>query len=135
MTTWNPQANDLFLKALELRTPGERQEYLDGACAGNVALRAEVEGLLDAGARAGSFLESPVRDLVATIDDPFVTERPGTVIGPYKLLEQIGEGGFGVVFMAEQTQPVRRKVALKVLKPGMDTRQVVARFEAERQAL
>src|SRR5262249_35301242 len=62
-------------------------------------------------------------------------ERPGTVIGPYKLLEQIGEGGFGVVFMAEQSQPVRRKVALKVLKPGMDTRQVVARFEAERQAL
>jgi serine/threonine-protein kinase len=60
---------------------------------------------------------------------------PGTVIGPYKLLEQIGEGGFGVVFMAEQHQPVRRKVALKVLKPGMDTRQVVARFEAERQAL
>src|SRR5262249_10773054 len=64
-----------------------------------------------------------------------VRERPGTVIGPYKLLEQIGEGGFGVVFMAEQTEPVRRKVALKVLKPGMDTRQVVARFEAERQAL
>src|SRR5205807_6905043 len=62
-------------------------------------------------------------------------ERPGTKIGRYKLLEQIGEGGFGVVFMAEQTQPVRRKVALKVLKPGMDTRQVVARFEAERQAL
>src|SRR5262249_42882151 len=62
-------------------------------------------------------------------------EAPGAVIGPYKLLEQIGEGGFGVVFMAEQTQPVRRKVALKVLKPGMDTRQVIARFEAERQAL
>src|SRR5262249_5112372 len=72
--------------------------------------------------------------LVATVDRP-VTEGPGTVIGPYKLLEQIGEGGFGVVFMAEQTEPVRRKVALKVLKPGMDTRQVVARFEAERQAL
>src|SRR5262249_20837497 len=71
---------------------------------------------------------------VATTDQP-TTESPGTVIGSYKLLEQIGEGGFGVVFMAEQTQPVRRKVALKVLKPGMDTRQVVARFEAERQAL
>jgi serine/threonine-protein kinase len=64
-----------------------------------------------------------------------VASGPGTVIGPYKLLEQIGEGGFGVVFMAEQTEPVRRKVALKILKPGMDTRQVVARFEAERQAL
>src|SRR5262249_25981798 len=62
-------------------------------------------------------------------------ERPGTVVGPYKLLEQIGEGGFGVVFLAEQTEPVRRRVALKVLKPGMDSRQVVARFEAERQAL
>jgi serine/threonine protein kinase len=64
-----------------------------------------------------------------------LAERPGTVIGPYKLLEQIGEGGFGIVFMAEQQHPVRRKVALKVVKPGMDTRQVVARFEAERQAL
>src|SRR5262249_48132422 len=62
-------------------------------------------------------------------------ERPGTVIGPYKLLEEIGEGGFGVVYLAEQTEPIRRKVALKILKPGMDTRQVVARFEAERQAL
>jgi serine/threonine protein kinase len=64
-----------------------------------------------------------------------LAERPGTVIGPYKLLEQIGEGGFGIVFMAEQQHPVRRKVALKVVKPGMDTRQVIARFEAERQAL
>src|SRR5207247_4007665 len=89
---------------------------------------------LSAQAELGSFLEAPVPALTATVDDP-VTERPGTVIGPYKLLEQIGEGGFGVVFMAEQTRPVRRKVALKVLKPGMDTRQVVARFEAERQAL
>ncbi|HXL16154.1 MAG TPA: serine/threonine-protein kinase, partial [Streptosporangiaceae bacterium] len=71
---------------------------------------------------------------MATIDEP-ITERPGTIIGPYKLLEQIGEGGFGVVFMAEQQHPIRRKVALKVLKPGMDSRQVVARFEAERQAL
>src|SRR5207302_4997637 len=69
-----------------------------------------------------------------TVDQP-AGEGPGTGVGPYKLLEQIGEGGFGVVFMAEQTVPVRRKVALKVLKPGMDTRQVVARFEAERQAL
>jgi serine/threonine protein kinase len=72
--------------------------------------------------------------LATTVDEP-ITERPGTVIGPYKLLEQIGEGGFGLVFMAEQQQPIRRKVALKILKPGMDTRQVIARFEAERQAL
>src|SRR5262249_16465523 len=82
-----------------------------------------------------SFLESPAVALGTTIDAPAVTEGPGTLIGPYKLLEQIGEGGFGVVFMAEQHRPVRRKVAFKVLKPGMDTRQIVARFEAERQAL
>src|SRR5262249_21121145 len=72
-------------------------------------------------------------NLVATVEEP-PRERTGAAVGPYKLLEQVGEGGFGVVFMAEQTQPVRRKVALKVLKPGMDSRQVVARFEAERQA-
>src|SRR5262249_41361445 len=91
--------------------------------------------LLRAHQDAGSFLEPPSAGPVATHDGPLVGEGPGKFIGPYKLLEQIGEGGFGFVFMAEQTQPVRRKVALKILKPGMDTRQVVARFEAERQAL
>src|SRR5262249_23518127 len=124
MPTWDPRANDLFLKALELRSPGARQEYLDGACAGDAALRGEVEALLEARARAGGFLESPaaglpsplggegsgVRD-IATIDEP-VREGPGTVIGPYKLLQQIGEGGMGVVYMAEQERPVRRKIAL-----------------------
>ena len=137
MTTWNPRANELFLSALALRSPGERHEFLDRECADDAALRAEVEALLAAGDQAGSFLESPApaADLDRTIDLPPAAEGPGTVVGPYKLLEQIGEGGFGVVFMAEQTQPVRRKVALKVLKAGMDTRQVVARFEAERQAL
>jgi serine/threonine protein kinase/Tfp pilus assembly protein PilF len=134
MTTWNPRANELFLQARELRSPSERQLYLDGACAGDTGLRAEVEGLLEAAAQAGSFLESPAPQLAGTAAG-LVNERPGTIIGAYKLLEQIGEGGFGVVFMAEQTRPVRRKVALKVLKPGMDTRQVVGRFEAERQAL
>jgi eukaryotic-like serine/threonine-protein kinase len=135
MNTWNPRANELFLKAREFSSPAERREFLDGACAGDTTLRAEVEGLLDAGTRAGSFLEAPACALAATADEAPLTERPGTVIGPYKLLEQIGEGGFGLVFMAEQHQPVRRKVAVKVLKPGMDTRQVIARFEAERQAL
>jgi WD40 repeat protein/serine/threonine protein kinase len=137
MTTWNPRANDLFLKALELRSADEQQKYLEGACAGDVALRVEVDSLLQASARAGSFLESPAVavNLAATLDEPSVTERPGTVIGPYKLLQQIGEGGMGTVFMAEQTEPVQRKVALKVIKPGMDSRQVIARFEAERQAL
>src|SRR5207237_1026170 len=83
---------------------------------------------------AGSLLEVPVPALAATVDLGS-REGVGTVIGPYKLLQQIGEGGMGTVFMAEQTQPVRRKVALKVIKQGMDTRQVIARFDAERQAL
>ncbi|HKB05422.1 MAG TPA: protein kinase [Gemmataceae bacterium] len=135
MTDWNPQANDLFLRARELSSGDERRRFLDDACAGDTALRGDVDGLLEAIDRAGSFLERPAPELDATRDASPVTERPGTVIGPYRLLEQIGDGGFGVVFMAEQTHPVRRKVALKVLKPGMDTGQVVARFEAERQAL
>jgi eukaryotic-like serine/threonine-protein kinase len=133
MTAWNPQANDLFLKVLDLPSAAEREKYLD-ACGVDAALRADVESLLEASARAGSFLENPVRALGATVHSP-IAERPGAVIGPYKLLEQIGEGGMGLVFVAEQTQPIRRKVALKVIKPGMDTRQVIARFEAERQAL
>src|SRR5437016_2869045 len=84
--------------------------------------------------KAGSLLERPVVASGPTADAP-ITERTGTVIGPYKLLQQIGEGGMGTVFMAEQTHPVQRKVALKIVKPGMDSRQVIARFEAERQAL
>src|SRR5579859_3713730 len=132
MPTWDPRANDLFLKALELDSRLERGKFLEEACGGDTALRGEVEALLDASARAEGFLEPPA--LPRTINEP-IKEQPGAIIGPYKLLEQIGEGGFGVVFMAEQQQPVRRKVALKVLKPGMDTKQVVARFEAERQAL
>src|SRR5262245_46481527 len=135
MSDWNPQANSLFLRALELPSADERLRYVDEACVGDSSLRADVEALLEASARAGSFLERPAPELDATRDMPVVTERAGTIIGPYKLLEQIGEGGFGVVFLAEQSRPVRRKVALKILKPGMDTRQVVARFEAERQAL
>jgi len=114
--------------------PQERTAYLDQVCADDPASRQRVERLLAAQVEIGSFLESPAPEL-ETRGLPAVTERPGTVIGPYKLLEQIGEGGFGVVFLAEQVAPVRRRVALKVLKPGMDTRQVVARFEAERQAL
>jgi tetratricopeptide (TPR) repeat protein/serine/threonine protein kinase len=123
----------LFHQALA-KPEAERPAFLDEACGGNSAVRQRLDVLLRAHANPGSFLKAPARDVAATIDEP-TGERPGSVIGPYKLLEQIGEGGFGVVFMAEQTQPVRRKVALKVLKPGMDTRQVVARFEAERQAL
>jgi len=98
-------------------------------------LRALVEGLLKAHQEAGSFLEKPLFESTSTSDQAANPEQAGTVIGPYKLLQQIGEGGMGTVFMAEQTQPVQRKVALKVIKPGMDSRQVIARFEAERQAL
>src|SRR5262249_10125486 len=122
------------LKALEASSPEARRAFLDEACRADRPLREQVESLLVAHEQAGSFLEASAPPGVATVEE-LIGERPGTVIGPYKLLEQIGEGGFGVVFMAEQQQPLRRKVALKVLKPGMDTRQVVARFEAERQAL
>jgi serine/threonine protein kinase/WD40 repeat protein len=124
----------IFGQALALSAPEERAAYLQRACAGDPELRAEVESLLQADQDAASFLGPRKPGPVATIDQP-VREGPGTVLGPYQLLEQLGEGGFGVVFLAEQTQPVRRRVALKVLKPGMDTRQVVARFEQERQAL
>jgi len=130
------QIMSLLGEAVEHSSPEERAAFLDKACAGDAGRRARVEELLRAHQAAGNFLQGnrPPAEPIATVDEP-IREGPGTAIGPYKLLEQIGEGGFGVVFMAEQTQPVRRKVALKVLKPGMDTRQVVARFEAERQAL
>src|SRR5262245_19894145 len=124
----------IFFAALEKHSAAERDAFLDQACAGNDELRGSVERMLTAQAEAGSFLEHPA-PLPAVASDEPIRERSGSVIGPYKLLEQIGEGGFGIVFMAEQQQPVRRKLALKVIKPGMDTRQVVARFEAERQAL
>jgi serine/threonine protein kinase len=98
------------------------------------ALRGRVEVLLRAHAQANSLLDAAGPSPTPTIDTP-AREGPGTVIGPYKLLQQIGEGGMGTVFMAAQTHPVQRRVALKIIKPGMDSRQVVARFEAERQAL
>jgi serine/threonine protein kinase/Flp pilus assembly protein TadD len=129
------RVDSIFLAAIEKPTAEERSAYLDNVCGSDPELRKRVERLVAAQPKVSSFLESPAPALLVAVDELSVSEDPGTVIGPYKLLEQIGEGGFGVVFMAEQTQPVRRKVALKVLKPGMDTRQVVARFEAERQAL
>jgi serine/threonine protein kinase len=133
MSEAKTDAKAIFLEALECKGADELRRFLDQACLTDPALRPRVEELLRAHQDAGAFLGGAEQH-EATRDRPIV-ERPGTTIGPYKLLEQIGEGGFGVVFMAEQTQPMRRKVALKVLKPGMDTRQVVARFEAERQAL
>src|SRR5215831_16822923 len=131
MPTSTRTEESIFAEALDKRSPDELAAFLDGACASDAALRARVENLLKSHEHAGSFLGKP---LAATVDEP-LTERPGTVIGPYKLKEQIGEGGMGLVFVAEQQVPVRRKVALKVLKPGLDTRHVIARFEAERQAL
>jgi WD40 repeat protein/serine/threonine protein kinase len=133
VNTQADRAKEIFLDALEIEPPAARHEFLDRACGGDPALHGEVEDLLAHHPRVGSFLDSAPR-LRESVELP-AGEGPGTMVGPYKLLEQIGEGGFGVVFMAEQQHPVRRKVALKVLKPGMDTRQVVARFEAERQAL
>ncbi len=125
---------ELFEAALE-QAPAERARFLDVACAGDTNLRGSIEALLARHAEAESFLENPAVPVDLTGACRSVAEGPGSVIGSYKLLQQIGEGGMGVVYMAEQQQPVRRKVALKIIKPGMDTRQVIARFEAERQAL
>jgi eukaryotic-like serine/threonine-protein kinase len=125
---------NIFIAALARPNAADRAAFLEEACGGNAELRGQVEALLREHERLGNFLESQTAKLAATLDEAN-SERPGTVIGPYKLLQQIGEGGMGTVFMAEQSQPVRRKVALKVIKPGMDTKQVIARFEAERQAL
>ena len=124
----------IFKAAVKL-SPERRAAYLDQACGSNHALRCEVESLLQAHDEPGSFLQSRLARQTATVDEPPLTAKPGTLIGSYKLLQQIGEGGMGVVYMAEQLEPVRRKVALKIITPGMDSRQVIARFEAERQAL
>ena len=117
-----------------MSSAAERAAYLDQACEGSPQLRAEVEALLRAHEAPQRVLDAPEVVTPTSADAPPL-ERPGTVIGPYKLLQQIGEGGMGTVFMAEQTHPVQRKVALKVIKAGLDSRQVIARFEAERQAL
>jgi serine/threonine protein kinase/tetratricopeptide (TPR) repeat protein len=124
----------LFAEALERTDPRDRAGFLDEACQGNPVLRARIERLLAQHEHAGHFLESSPPAPSPTVDQP-ATEGTGSRIGLYKLLQQIGEGGMGTVYMAEQTEPVRRLVALKVIKPGMDSAQVIARFEAERQAL
>jgi len=130
-----PHVRSLFLEALDKTAGPERAAYLDQACGNNTELRARVETLLKAHAEAGRFLQPLSRSVGDRFETAALPEGPGTVIGRYKLLEKIGEGGMAVVYMAEQTEPIRRKVALKIIKLGMDTRQVIARFEAERQAL
>src|SRR2546421_7897567 len=128
-----PRLETIFNDAMEIAAPQERSAFLDRACGDDAELRRRVEALLAAHDGTEDVLRLPYSD--RTLELPLVSEGPGTTIGRYKLLEQIGEGGFGVVFMAEQQQPVRRRVALKVIKLGMDTKEVIARFEAERQAL
>lgn len=129
---------EIFGIASELRGT-EREAYLDQACAEDPALRVDVESLLEAHDAAGPFLHQPTPNLETVTGSPLGehpwAEYPGQLVGRYKLLEQIGEGGFGTVWLAQQSEPVTRRVAVKVIKPGMDTRQVIARFEAERQAL
>jgi serine/threonine protein kinase len=126
---------DIYIEAMNRQDAADRRRFLDQACGENRVLRDRVEKLIQHTDRVGNFLEHPPEPLVVAAEPAFDADVLGTQIGPYKLLEQIGEGGFGVVYLAEQERPVRRKVALKIIKPGMDTRQVIARFEAERQAL
>jgi eukaryotic-like serine/threonine-protein kinase len=147
MTDTKQQVETLFEAARNLANPVARQAFLDQACAGDPEVRARVEGLLSAQMEADKFFEE-IASLAAAPPDnsapagagisageSVLTEVPGTRIGRYKLLQRIGEGGGGVVYMAEQEEPVRRRVALKIIKLGMDTRSVIGRFEAERQAL
>jgi tetratricopeptide (TPR) repeat protein/tRNA A-37 threonylcarbamoyl transferase component Bud32 len=141
--------SQLFANVLKLSTPAERAAYLDEVCAGNPRLRADLEALLRAHARDPDFLERPATSPGGTADQPAGGGPPGerptqpggaelaglVLAGRYKLLEQIGEGGMGTVWMARQTEPVKRVVAVKLIKPGMDSTMVLGRFEAERQAL
>jgi len=128
-------AESIFFAALERAEPDDRSRYVAEACAGDAELRRRVDRLLRAHPAVGSFLEPPVAVGIAADGAEAATDvtpspcvDPGTMIGPYKLLQQIGEGGMAVVFLAEQSRPIRRKVALKLIKPGMDSRQVIARF-------
>src|SRR5262245_54104401 len=123
---------EIFEQALDIASAEERLGYVKGACGKDSALLGRVQALLQADEEAISFLPGTSRNQAALVVG---MEKPGDHIGRYKLLQHIGEGGCGVVFMAEQAEPVRRRVALKIIKPGMDTKSVIARFEAERQAL
>ncbi len=137
MTSVSKPALDLqliFARALELGSTSERARYLAEACADDPGLRDEIERLLRAHAVTGNFVEDPMFSTII-LEEPPRADEPSKLIGPYKLLQQIGEGGMGVVYLAEQTHPLCRRVAMKIIKPGMSSRQVIARFEAERQTL
>ena len=130
---WDERANEIFADAIHIADGDARKRFLRAECE-NSQLMEHVESLIRDHDRASLFLESPAFDRLPRPDiSPLASI--GSVVGRYKLLEIIGEGGFGIVYMAEQTKPIRRRVAVKVIKPGMDTREVIARFEAERQAL
>jgi serine/threonine protein kinase len=143
MVTDPKRVQAVFLTAVADPSPAGRAALLDRECGADADLRRRVEALLKANDEPGSFLDRPAGgrtgaytpDPDAASAAPAAAEVPGTRVGPYKLLQVIGEGGMGAVWMAEQHEPVRRMVALKVIKAGMDSAQVVARFEAERQAL
>jgi len=130
-----PDILAIFTECLAHDSDEERAKYLDEACQDDPKARGRIEALLRAHVGAGNFLGGASPGIAPTLDIAPVSERPGALIGRYKLLQEIGEGGFGVVFMAQQLEPIKRKVAVKIVKPGMDTREVIARFEAERQAL
>jgi eukaryotic-like serine/threonine-protein kinase len=133
MTDTADLTESIFAATVALANAEERAAYIDQACKGDAALRGRVEALLRAHERAGHLLDRPVPGGPEPTGAYTPNAQPGTVIaGRYKLLEVIGEGGMGAVWVAEQTQPVRRKVALKLIKPGMDSKSVLARFEAER---
>jgi serine/threonine protein kinase/tetratricopeptide (TPR) repeat protein len=134
MNADHDRAKSLFLNAVEIASLAEREAYLDAACKGDVALRREVEELLQHHEPARDFLEPPAPAPAAALGQPG-QETAGAVIGPYKLLEPVGEGGMGTVWLARQQEPVKRLVAVKLIKAGMDSKQVLARFDAERQAL
>lgn len=131
----------VFEATLDLEPGDRRDHWLQERCGSDKALRDEVQALIEASERAGGFLSDSETtaegEYTVTIPSPPIKSavRPGSTLGPYKILQQLGEGGFGEVFLAEQAEPVQRQVALKIIKPGMDSREIMARFEAERQAL
>jgi len=135
MGTENHNPERILERAIQIDDPQKRAAYLEQACRDDEALRVEIDSLLRAHEEAGTFLNAPAVGPGLTLGNTAPMEGPGTVIGRYKLLERIGEGGMATIYMAEQEQPVHRKVALKIIKLGMDSKSVVARFEAERQAL